>query len=108
MRIALALTLALFFSCGPTVGDACTVAAQCGGLGQCLNADFAPGGYCTVSCGDSRTSCPGGTTCINDVLGRGKPGCMRTCVVQGECREGYVCQSQRDSALRVCVGPKGV
>jgi hypothetical protein len=90
--------------CGPTIGDPCTTTSECG-AGLCLNRPFAPGGVCTIAC---TTSCPQGTTCINNVLGANQPGCMRTCQSARDCRTGYVCRAEQGNAQTICVGPEGI
>lgn len=94
-------------ACGPTIGDACTVAQECGS-GTCLNRDFAPGGYCSLSCVVGGAACPAGTVCVSDVLSRGTAGCMRTCQTERDCRSGYVCKSEKNSVVLICVGPQGI
>ncbi len=95
-------------ACGPTIGDACTSAADCGGA-VCLTRDFTPGGSCSTSCVlDAPTnSCPTGSTCVKDALGQGTAGCMRTCNPHMTCRTGYQCKSANGSET-VCIGPKGI
>jgi hypothetical protein len=104
----LTLPLALLAACGATVGDACTTNRECG-AGLCLNRDFTPGGACSIGCTlGAANACPAGTLCLPDVLGKDLPGCMRTCKGQVDCRVGYVCTVERDSAQPVCVGPAGI
>ncbi len=111
MRTLIALTvLCLTAACGPTIGDACTLAAECGTGATCINRDFTPGGYCSLSCtlGNDAT-CPAGSTCIKDALGKNAPGCMRTCRQATDCRSSaYVCQFAKDSTKTVCIGPAGI
>lgn len=106
MRRALLLTIlfAGLAGCGPIIGDACTVNTECG-KGVCLNADFAPGGLCTLTCG---SGCPAGSTCVDRVIDRDTPGCMLSCTKDSDCRTGYVCRVERDSRTAVCVGTAGV
>ena len=104
------LFVTLFFAligCGPTIGDPCTSATDCGGA-VCLNRDFTPGGSCSLACelGVANT-CPTGSTCVKHALGNGAPGCMRVCLNQSSCRNGYLCKSANDS-VPVCVGPQGI
>lgn len=109
-RLALlcALLALPLLACGPTIGDACTTAAECG-AGTCLNVDYAPGGACSIACTlDGTTACPLGSTCVKDALGRGAPGCLRGCTQGSDCRAGYVCEVQKSSATPVCVGPTGI
>jgi hypothetical protein len=107
MRPAL-FALALFAcACGPTVGDPCTTAAECGGA-VCLNRDFTPGGYCSTPCSTGAVVCPSGTVCVRDALGRNTPGCMLSCGSQAQCRDGYVCRRENNSATEICVGPQGI
>ncbi len=108
MRRLLCALPFLLAACGPTVGDPCTVAKECG-PGLCVNRSFAPGGYCTQACTlGAANACPAGTVCVADAIGRDSPGCMRSCSHQRECREGYVCQVEKDSATPICVGPQGI
>lgn len=98
---ALALT-----ACGPTIGDACTTSADCGGS-TCLNQDFAPGGYCTTTCSAGGHDCPTGSVCVRDALGKNADSCFRTCSGANDCRSGYACRSTLGSPL-ICVGPAGL
>lgn len=99
--------LAGLSACGPTIGDPCTTSQECG-AGVCLNRDFAPGGYCSLDCALGGTACPAGTICVADAVGKDKPGCMRTCRQQTECRSGYVCKTEKNSSEPICVGPQGI
>lgn len=90
-------------ACGPTIGDPCTTTQDCG-PGLCVNRDFAPGGYCSKSCGD----CPAGTICVANILNNGNAGCMRSCKQATDCRTGYVCHAVGNSATSVCIGPAGL
>lgn len=75
---------------------------------MCLNRDFTPGGMCSMACQlNTANSCPMGSTCVPDALGRNAPGCMRTCATQAQCRTGYLCKSANQS-VTVCVGPQGI
>src|SRR4051812_41686726 len=96
----IAFVLALLGGCGPTVGDPCTTSQECGG-GTCLNQTFVPGGYCSVGC-KADGLCPTGSTCVREVSGRGNDMCLRTCRLDADCRQGYLCRSIRDSAF-VCI-----
>ena len=91
-------------ACGATVGDPCTTPSDCGGQ-TCINADFAPGGYCSRQCvlNDDR-SCPGGSICVKDGQAKDVHACFRTCLTQNDCRSGYQCRGFRDSTQNVCVG----
>ena len=93
----------LLAGCGPTMGDPCTTNKECG-PGVCLQRDFTPGGYCSLGCG----SCPTGSVCVKEALGKDTPGCMRSCLKQSDCRDGYVCRLERDSETAICVGPQGI
>lgn len=95
----------VFAGCGATIGDACTTSRDCGS-GQCLNRDFTPGGYCSVGCSDR--GCPAGSVCVEDAIGRDVSGCLRSCRSNAECREGYLCKTEKNSSTPVCVGPEGV
>ncbi|MBI3185515.1 MAG: hypothetical protein HYZ28_25535 [Myxococcales bacterium] len=109
MRILLAAAgLAAFSACGPTIGDPCTTAAECGNQ-VCVNQDYTPGGYCSRQCtlADER-SCPSGSTCVKDGLAKDNPACFRLCRSQADCRLGYVCKSVKDNPQPVCVGPSGI
>ncbi len=93
-------------ACGPTVGDACTTGSDCAGQ-ICINQDFTPGGYCSLTCKPGGTDCPTGSTCVLNALGKGANACFRLCNVPGDCRAGYACRSTQDSPL-ICVGPTGI
>ena len=109
MRTSLAIAgvlVALLTGCGPTIGDPCTTANECAGA-LCVNRDYAPGGYCSQACRlDQANSCPTGSICVRDALGKNSPACFRTCNLKAECRSGYVCRSENGSA-NICVGPIG-
>lgn len=106
MKRALCLFGLLCLSaCGPTIGDPCTTAQECG-AGVCVNRDFAPGGYCSKGCA-AGAGCPAGTLCVANVLNGGW-GCMRTCTQAPDCRPGYVCAVVGHSAASVCIGPAGL
>jgi hypothetical protein len=106
MRASLGIVLILATACGPTIGDACTTGSDCGAA-LCINRDFAPGGYCTLSCKlDSATPCPTGSICVADALATGSPACFRACARTSECRNGYTCRSVNGSPT-ICVGAVG-
>lgn len=111
MRTLIALcVLGLSAACGPTIGDACTLPAECGTGASCINRDFTPGGYCSLACtfGNNAT-CPRGSVCVKDALGKGAAGCMRTCRQATDCRSSaYICQFAKDSTSTVCIGPAGI
>lgn len=103
----LSLALWLCTACGPTVGDPCTTPADCLGQ-QCFQQSWAPGGYCSTGCRvEDLNSCPSGTVCVRGLLGNAGA-CMRSCRTAGDCRQSYVCQSERGSLTAVCVGAKGL
>jgi hypothetical protein len=101
------LLFALLAACGPTIGDACTVDKDCAN-GTCVNRDYTPGGYCSLTCSTAIDACPVGTQCVANAITRNGAGCMRTCKADKDCRTGYVCLVQQGSALKVCVGPAGI
>lgn len=102
------LVLILLAGCGATVGDPCTTTKECGGA-VCLNRDFTPGGYCSVACSlGANSGCPAGSICVDDALGRDTPGCLRSCRSAADCRQGYVCKTEKSSSTPVCVGPEGI
>jgi hypothetical protein len=108
MRCLLPIGLLVLAGCGVTMGDPCTTSAECD-VGVCLNRDFAPGGYCSKACNPGQPfSCPAGTTCVQGLLARDQPGCMKSCSQQSECRQGYVCRVENGSATAVCIGPAGL
>jgi hypothetical protein len=99
-------SLACLVGCTPAIGDRCTLSTDCSIQGNRVCDTSQPNGYCTVfSC--SANSCPDNSACIE--FGASVPGCpyddygapsrvgrsicMRTCVVNSDCRssEGYVC-----------------
>jgi hypothetical protein len=95
-------------ACGPTIGDACTQSSDCGGA-VCVTKDYTPGGACVRSCNLSDTvSCPAGSVCVKNALGKDAPGCLRQCVTAADCRGGYVCRIEKDSLQPVCIGPAGI
>jgi|CXWL01.1.fsa_nt_gi hypothetical protein len=108
-RICLSvLTLVCLAACGPTVGDACTTAQECGGR-LCLNAEGEPGGYCSQTCKlDDGRSCPSGSLCVRDGLAKDAPACFRICASAADCRTGYVCRVEKESSSAICIGPAGI
>lgn len=93
---------------GPKVGDPCTTADDCpaGGTGTtvCLTDGF-PGGYCAVmDCGDHSHDCPddpGQTTTTTEGAKCVKTPanfCAQLCASNADCREGYACLPQGDTA----------
>lgn len=106
--LVLCLALLAVTGCGPTVGDACTTTSECGGS-TCINRDFTPGGYCSQACSvGAANTCPAGTLCVHEALGKNTAGCMRACSADKECRNGYVCRFAKDSTGTVCIGPAGI
>ena len=104
---ALSVVLAALTGCGATVGDACTVDADCGGQSICINnADYTPGGYCTKPCSPLNDStCPSGSTCVSQMAADDVSACMRECTSSDDCRSGYLCLSGiRGNAHSICVG----
>ena len=100
--------LALLLSgCGPTIGDACTQARDCG-AGACVQQDHTPGGACSLACTVEGDDCPSGTTCVRDAIAHGQPGCLKSCTRQADCRDTYVCRVEQGSETPVCVGPSGI
>ncbi len=107
--LAIAVVLAVLSTgCGPTIGDPCTTNAECGPAVLCLNKDFSPGGYCTISCklAEPNTTCPTGSTCVKDALDKGTAACFRLCNRQADCRNGYACRTVNGSQS-ICVGAVG-
>lgn len=103
----LAAGLALFFlSCGPVIGDACTVNSDCG-AGVCVNRAFAPGGMCSLLCTND-ASCPAGSVCVGRVIDADADGCLRACTAASECRSGYECRVENGSSRAVCLGAANV
>jgi hypothetical protein len=105
-RLSLAALALALGACGPTVGDPCSSDAACG-PGVCLIKDYAPGGLCSRACVVGGAPCPLGSTCVEDAITRGEPGCLKTCARQSDCRDGYVCKDEKASATPVCIGPTG-
>jgi hypothetical protein len=97
--------LSSLLACGPIIGDACTVAADCGGQ-LCINKPYTPGGYCSKQCtvGDEG-SCPAGSSCVRDGNGSNSPACFHNCSAAQDCRAGYACLSTSKSPRPICVGP---
>ena len=107
--LAIAGVLAsLLTGCGPTIGDACTTNSECGPSVLCVNKDYAPGGYCTVSCAilDPNNACPTGSTCVRDALSKNTHACFRVCNRSTDCRNGYACRSVNGS-VNICVAAVG-
>ena len=106
-RALIVLSTLAFAACGPTIGDACTTERDCG-LGLCLNRDFTPGGACSLACAVGGAACPAGSVCVDAAIGKDSPGCLRSCRSAMDCRGGYVCKTEKNSATPVCVGPEGI
>jgi hypothetical protein len=101
-RLMLLLLLsAALVGCGSAIGDACAKDQDCGGR-TCDRATSVPGGYCTQRCtlGDP-SSCPTGAGCVNH---HANVECLRTCVQNIECRDGYLCIDFRGQG-RFCLPP---
>jgi hypothetical protein len=107
MRSLLFLPFIFMVGCGPTVGDPCTTERDCGS-GICLNRDFTPGGYCSRLCNGDAPDCPQGSICVANANGRGAAACLRSCQSGSDCRSGYLCRSEKQSVVKVCVGPEGL
>lgn len=107
-RLLLVLMLLGLSACGPVIGDACTVNTECG-PGVCVNRGFAPGGLCSLACSPgAANACPVGSTCVTGVIDGDTAGCLLSCNSDKDCRAGYVCRSERQSATKICVGPDGL
>ena len=106
-RVLVFLAALVVTACGPTIGDACTTERDCG-TGVCLNRDFTPGGACSLPCSIGGAACPAGSVCVDDAVGRDSPGCLPSCRSAMDCRGGYVCKTEKNSATPVCVGPEGI
>lgn len=109
MRTSLAIALAILsVGCGPTIGDPCTTSTDCGAGVLCVNRDYSPGGYCTISCklDEGSAPCPTGSVCVRDALAKNSAACFRLCNKQSECRNGYACRTVNGSA-NICVGAIG-
>lgn len=88
----------------PHIGDACTIAADCGGAGwTCRTGATNPGGYCTqTGCPTpgSSAGCTDGSICIDDPLSATNY-CADRCTglpAQGTCRTGYLCTDSNGAA----------
>lgn len=103
--LSAAAAVASLLGCGPTIGDPCTVAGDCGNQ-LCINKPYTPGGYCSRQCslGDDR-SCPTGSSCVREGNGSNSPACFHNCSTATDCRAGYVCLSTSKSSKPICVGP---
>lgn len=87
---------------GAADGAACDADDECLG-GACLTGDAWPDGYCTHGgCDGSCDSANSG--CVDGPLGNF---CAEYCSNDGDCREGYACDSQPGSPGRVCVPASG-
>lgn len=73
--------------CGPAIGDACTVDADCGQGAICDEAT--QGGYCTITpCREGE--CPEEAVCVD--FGVERTWCMRRCDDGQGCREELTCR----------------
>ena len=96
---ALSLVFAAACGSGPaagTAGGACDE-GTCDADLQC-RLDY-PGTLCTRACDAVRT-CPEGAACAVDALSGAV--CGSTCEDDGDCRDGYTCESSDDGTARVC------
>jgi hypothetical protein len=93
---------AAIWACGPTVGDACTTAAECG-LGTCLQGPGTPGGYCSRGCSEMGR-CPSGSACIAGAGAGGADSCLLLCAAEDDCRSGYRCRVLDAGLPPVCAG----
>jgi hypothetical protein len=99
--VGFATAMLTIAGCGPTIGDACTTAADCGNQ-LCLNQPYAPGGYCSKACSLSdEHSCPSGSTCVANGNGEGNHACFRLCGDKKDCRAGYECRQR--GAKMICI-----
>jgi hypothetical protein len=105
-RLAAFALLGGVLACGPTIGDACTTAQDCG-RGTCLNFAYTPGGYCSKSCA-VEADCPQGTRCVPNGAAAGEGACFLVCDAQASCRTGYECRVVTGQVAQVCVGPTGI
>ena len=73
---------------GNGVGSACKGPSDCNS-GTCLTTY--PDGYCTSPCGTQLTGCEPGSECF--AMDGSAPTCMLRCQQDGECRNGYRCET---------------
>lgn len=90
---------------GTATGGGCSTSDQCG-TGLCLrSADF-PNGYCSQGCDlGNPSSCPSGSTCIDDASGAPADAgvravCYQTCGSTSDCQSGLACLEK--SSKKVC------
>lgn len=93
------------------VGDPCSQDIECpaGGSGTatCITGAAYPGGYCAVeACATHGHDCPGNGVESQCVVGP-TDRCLKLCASDPDCRDGYVCRPEPDSAnhgtVSVCV-----
>jgi hypothetical protein len=83
-----------------TIGSGCTP-SKTSMQGDCPDGMLCfpgPGGYCLTMCGPAGP-CAAGSTCVQSP--RVSDICLASCVADGDCRQGYVC----DPAWKTCVMP---
>jgi hypothetical protein len=120
MKVAAAgLVLGALTACGNGVGtDGAVVGGSCAGVADCSQVERSrcetgslfPEGYCLHFCrpavddaGDEQTPCRDGAACV-DLTIEGRV-CLDECDADGDCRDGYTCQTPTEGGPSVCLGP---
>ena len=99
-------------ACQPSIGDACVLSTDCSQRGDRLCDTSQVAGYCTIfNCVGN--GCPDEGSCV--VFGGQVPGCLysdrsiartarsfclKTCLLDKDCRGGYVCRDPRGPSLQ--------
>jgi hypothetical protein len=93
--LALAALVVSPMGCARRIGDGCAVDTDCS-INNDRRCDTSqPGGYCTIAECD-RNSCPDDALCVEfyaDAPRRARRFCMSPCTTNGDCRNGYTCQT---------------
>ncbi|RAL22219.1 hypothetical protein DL240_10220 [Lujinxingia litoralis] len=105
--MALMVSLTFLSSCGnfggDIVGGECRDDIDCDPGSTCKRGDDYPYGMCVRAC-DRHEDCPMNTACVDRSGGI----CLPTCMDRYDCREGYVCDDQRNRSgggrSYVCMG----
>ena len=83
------------FQCGlagnEPLGGSCIDFTDCAGGLDCLDDPAIPDGYCSRECGGDN-DCGAGGHCVR--FEDGAQLCARSCLLQGDCRAGYGCNSK--------------
>jgi len=86
--------------CTPHIGDSCKLSTDCSVTGDRLCDTSMPDGYCTIFACES-DHCPSSSSCLEfhpDSDRFSRRFCASQCSSDSDCRPGYVCVAQVDTA----------